>query len=100
MFGRIQQLKVVGKGKIYDFIKKHADSSGWLLPWLAETESAQWNSPNDVKKRFSSASIINGSTIIFDVKGNKYRMEIIISFKNQTLIINRIGTHAEYNKWR
>jgi len=93
-------LKVIGTGKIDAFIKRYADASDWLLLWLAEAKSAQWSSPNDVKMRYRSASIIDGSTIIFDVKGNKYRMEVNISFKTQTLFINRIGTHAEYNKWK
>lgn len=93
-------MKVIGTGKIDAFIKRHADASDWLLLWLAEAKSDQWSSPNDVKMRYKSASIIDGSTIIFDVKGNKYRMEVNISFKTQTLFINRIGTHAEYNKWK
>lgn len=93
-------MKVVGTGKIDAFIKRHVDASSWLLLWLAEAKSTQWNSPNDVKTRYSSASIIDGSTVIFDVKGKKYRMEVNISFKTHTLFINRIGTHAEYDKWK
>jgi len=93
-------LKVVDTGKIDAFIKRHVDASSWLLSWLAEAKSTQWSSPNEVKMRYSSASIIDGSTIIFDVKGKNYRMEVKISFKTQTLFINRIGTHTEYDKWK
>lgn len=82
------------------FIRKHAETSDWLKSWLVEAKASKWKSPIDIKKRYSSASILDGNTVIFRIKGNKYRMEVDISFNTETIIINRLGSHAEYDKWK
>lgn len=91
---------VVGTKKIYDFIRKHVDSKSWLQSWLAEVRSGEWQSPSDVKEKYPSSSILSGNRMIFDVKGNDYRMEVQISYKNAKVVIKRLGTHAEYNRWK
>ena len=92
-------MRVIGTDRIDEFIRKHPDSGGWLKPWLAEARSGKWQSPIDIKKRYKSASILENNKVIFNVKGNSYRMEIQVSYKNQIVVIKRIGTHAEYNRW-
>lgn len=92
-------MRVVGVKKIEEFIKKHSDSKGWLKAWLAEARTAEWQSPNGIKNQYSSASILNNNKVAFDVKGNKYRMEIQVSYRNKVIAIKRLGTHAEYNRW-
>ena len=92
-------MKVIGTKKIDEFIRKHADSAGWLQAWLAEANSFDWQSPNDVKLRYSSASILDDNRVIFNVSGNKYRMEVQIAYKNKAIAIKRLGTHAEYDRW-
>jgi mRNA interferase HigB len=95
----VRPLRVIGTDKVDDFIRKHPDSDGWLKSWLAEARSGKWQSPNEIKKRYKSASVLDDKRVIFNVKGNNYRMEIQVSYKNQIVVIKRIGTHAEYNRW-
>ena len=92
-------MRIIGTDKIYDFIQKHADSKNWLEAWLAEAQSAKWQNPNDIKVRYNSASILEDNRVIFNVKGKKYRMEVQIAYKTEILVIKRLGTHAEYNRW-
>lgn len=92
-------MRVVGTDKIYKFKQKHADSKDWLEAWLAEVRSAEWQSPSDIKARYNSASILDANRVVFNVKGNTYRMEIQISFKNKVVVVKRLGTHAEYDRW-
>lgn len=92
-------MRINGSGKIHDFMHKHTDSKSWLKAWLAEARTQRWQSPADVKARYSSASILNGNRMIFNVNGNKYRMEVEISYKNAIIVIKRLGTHAEYSRW-
>ena len=66
---------------------------------MAEAEEAEWDIPLDVKERYPSASIIGGGRVVFNIKGNRYRLDTKISYKNQTVLIKRIGTHAEYDEW-
>jgi mRNA interferase HigB len=92
-------VRVIGTDRIDEFIRKHPDSEGWLKSWLAEARSGKWQSPTDVKKRYKSASILENNRVIFNVKGNTYRMEIQVSYKNKVVVIKRIGTHGEYDRW-
>lgn len=92
-------MRVIGTDKIVEFIRRHADSKKWLEAWLAEVRCCQWQCPNDIKERFNSVSILDSNRAIFNIKGNNYRMEIQISFKNKVIIIKRLGTHAEYDRW-
>jgi len=92
-------LRVIGTDKIADFVHKHADSQNWLRAWLAEARSGEWRSHDDIKAKYRSASILANNTVIFNVKGNNYRMEIQVSYKNKALVIKRIGTHSEYDRW-
>lgn len=91
-------MKVIGTDKIDEFIRKHADSKGWLETWLAESRSGEWQSPNDIKARYNSASILHDNRVIFNVRGNNYRMEVQVSYKNKVIVIKWLGTHAEYDR--
>lgn len=92
-------MRVIGTDKIAEFVQKHADSQDWMRAWLAEARSGEWRSPDDIKAKYVSASILGNNRVIFNVKGNNYRMEIQVSYKNKVLVIKRIGTHAEYDRW-
>lgn len=92
-------MTVIGTDKIDEFIRKHADSRDWLKAWLAETRNGEWQSPNDIKARYNSASILDNNRVIFNVRGNTYRMEVQVSYKNNVIAIKRLGTHAEYERW-
>lgn len=66
--------------------------------WFKVAEKAQWRSPNDVKKVYPSASVINASRVVFNVKKNSYRLIVDIRYDEQRLFIRFFGTHAEYDK--
>ena len=93
-------MKVVNIGIVDSFMKKHADISDQMSAWLYEIKEAIWETPHDVKKRYSSASFKKNNRVVFNIKGKKYRIKIKISYNNNTIFIMRIGTHAEYSKWR
>jgi mRNA interferase HigB len=92
-------LIVVGREIIDEFAKKHADVRSQLQAWLAEAEEAEWRSPEDVKRRHHTTSLLAGNRAVFNLKGNKYRMVVQISYQVQVVMVQRIGTHAEYSKW-
>lgn len=92
-------MRVIGIEKIDGFMRKHSDSKDWLEAWLAEARSAEWQTPNDIKGRYNSASILDDNRLIFNVKGNNYRMEVQVSYENKVVLVKRLGTHAEYDRW-
>ncbi|OGH15915.1 MAG: hypothetical protein A2869_00320 [Candidatus Levybacteria bacterium RIFCSPHIGHO2_01_FULL_40_58] len=91
-------MKVIGKGVINEFKAKHADARSQIDSWLAEAEAAVWETPAGVKQRYGNASIIN-SNVVFNIKGNAYRLWVKINYKNGVVLIKKAGTHNEYMKW-
>ncbi len=90
---------VVGREVVAEFSRRHADVRSQLEAWLAEAEEAQWKTPSEVKRRYPKASVLAGNRVVFDFKGNKYRMVVKVSYQVQVAMVERLGTHAEYSKW-
>ena len=91
-------MKVLGKDKIEKFYKKHADSKSALLSWHKDAADSNWNTPQDIKNRYRSADFLSDNKVIFNIKGNNYRLVIQVRYQNGIAVILLIGTHAEYNK--
>lgn len=75
-----------------------SDAGGALKAWLAEAKLAQWTCPQDVKDRYANASIIANNRVVFNIKGNDYRLIVAIAYRMQYVYVKFIGTHAEYDK--
>ena len=91
-------MKLVGRLIVEKFYRKHADAKQHVLALLAEVESADWRCFQDVQAKFPKVSRI-GSHYVFDLRGNRYRVEFKLAFQTQTAIVTRVGTHAEYDRW-
>lgn len=91
-------MNVISIKKIRDFGKKHADSRDTLFSWYYEASAAEWRDPQDIKNRYCSASFLENNMVIFNIKGNKYRLVTKVSYTHKTVLIKWIGTHAEYDK--
>ncbi len=92
-------MKLIGIKALEDFRKDHADCRKQLDAWVAETQDAQWQTPQDIKARYAHASFLPNNRVVFNLKGNDYRLDVKVNYKNQIVLIKRIGTHAEYKKW-
>jgi len=93
-------MRIVGREALHDFILQHADAKTAANAWLAEAEEAEWKTPMDVKDRYPHVSFLSENRVIFNLKGNKYRMEVKVSYRNRIVLIKRVGTHAEYSRWK
>lgn len=92
-------MKVVGLGRLEDFKQKHGDSRSQLDAWVREATDAKWRSPHDVKARYVHASFLGDNRVVFNIKGNRYRLDTKINYAAQVVVVVRIGTHAEYDSW-
>lgn len=81
-----------------EFCEKHSDCKSWIENWIADVRAAKWRSLNDLKKRYPSASILAKNIVIFNVKGNSYRLSVQVAVSMQIVAIKWIGTHAEYSR--
>ncbi|MFD2515976.1 type II toxin-antitoxin system HigB family toxin [Pontibacter locisalis] len=91
-------MRVIAKRTLRDFWEKHADSEQQLKAWYNEAEQADWKSANDIKKDYPSASILENNRMVFNIKGNNYRLIVRINYKYGVVWIRFIGTHVEYDK--
>ncbi|MBI2931632.1 MAG: type II toxin-antitoxin system HigB family toxin [Planctomycetes bacterium] len=93
-------MKLVGRERLLKFKRKHPDTRLWFDNWIADVEEAQWKTPADIKARYARASILpEEKGVIFDVKGNDYRMHVKVNFKNGIVLVIRVGNHREYDRW-
>lgn len=76
----------------------HSAAHAALKAWFAEAKAATWTTPQDVKSRYANANIIANNRVVFNIKGNDYRLIVAIAYKMQYVYVKFIGTHAEYDK--
>ena len=91
-------MRIISRKILRTFWEKHADSEEQLKAWYRESEKASWQNINELKAEYPSASILKDNRIVFNIKGNKYRLIVKMNFEFQISWILFIGTHAEYDK--
>jgi mRNA interferase HigB len=91
-------MKILDRERLERFCRKHADARRWIENWLADVENAAWSSPNDIRRRYATASFLAGGVAIFNVKGNAYRLEVTVAYRTGVVVIEWIGTHAAYDE--
>jgi mRNA interferase HigB len=65
---------------------------------IEETENADWTTPDDIKKRYSTASFLADNRVSFNIAGNKYRLIVKVNYRFHMVYIRFVGTHAEYSR--
>ena len=89
-------MHVISRKKLSQFWEKHKDAEDALKEWFKEAEHANWRTTNDIKARFRSADFIQGNRVVFNIKGNQFRLVVKIEYLSQVIFIRFIGTHKEY----
>ncbi len=76
----------------------YKDSEQPLKAWYAEARKANWTCPQDIKDQYGNASIIGNNRVVFNVKGNDYRLIAAVAYEYGALYVKFIGTHKQYDK--
>lgn len=90
-------MNVIAVRTLRKFWTSHRDAEQPLRAWYAEARAANWEKPQDIKDRFPSVDFIE-DRVVFNIKGNTYRLIVAVHFPTQIVFIKFIGTHAEYDK--
>jgi len=90
--------RILTRRALKEFWEKYPDSEQYLKTWHEITKVADWKSPNEIKKSYASASILKGNRVVFNIKGNKYRLIVKFNYQRQWAFIRFVGTHSEYDK--
>jgi len=89
--------RIFAKNTLRNYWEKHSDCEQYLKTWFDTAINSDWKKPSDVKKTYATASILKNSRIVFNIKGNSYRLIVKINFEKQWVFIRFIGTHTEYD---
>ena len=92
-------MDVVGREVLEDLKRRHSDVHSQVDAWLLEAEEARWATPHAVTDRYSTASILSGNRVVFNLKGNSYRLLVRIAYHLGKVIVLKAGTHSEYDRW-
>jgi mRNA interferase HigB len=90
--------RIFAKSTLREYWLKHPDSEQYLKTWYDTAMSSNWKTPNDVKQAYANASILKDSRIVFNIKGNTYRLVAKFNYEKQWIFIRFVGTHDEYDK--
>lgn len=91
-------MTLVGQDRIDTFVKRNAQARKPMQAWVAEVKQARWKTPQDIKNRYRSADFLKNNRVIFDIKGNSYRMVVKVAYQTGVVFVEWIGTHGEYDK--
>jgi mRNA interferase HigB len=91
-------MRILGLPILEQFKIKHADSRGQLEAWQNDVARENWQTSHDIKRRYKSADFLADNRVIFNIKGNAYRLVVQVRYQHGLVMIEWVGTHAEYNK--
>jgi len=90
--------RVFAKSTLREFWELHPDSEQHLKTWYDTAMSSSWRTPNEVKQTYANASILREGKVVFNIKGNDYRLVVKFNFEKQWIFIRFIGKHEDYDK--
>ena len=91
-------VRIFAKSTLREFWERFPDTEQYLKTWYDTAMNSTWKSPADVKQSYANASILKESRIVFNIKGNAYRLVAKFNFEKNWIFVRFIGTHKEYDK--
>jgi mRNA interferase HigB len=91
-------MRVISRKKLKEFWEKHPDARQSLQAWYADVKHADWKTPTAIKNIYNNVSLLANNRVVFNIKGNKYRLVVAVQYKYRIIYIRFIGTHREYDK--
>ena len=96
-------VRIIARGTLNNFVRNRVPANqrrsvqGHLNAWYAEAAAAKWKNSADLKQHYSTASILSAERVVFNIKGNQYRLIVAINYIYQVLLIKWVGTRREYD---
>lgn len=91
-------MRIIARSNLREFWQKYPDSEQSLKAWFYDVSRANWQSPSDIKNVYANASIIANNRVIFNIRGNRYRLIVHVRYDIEIVFIRFIGTHQDYDK--
>ncbi len=91
-------MHIIALRALREFWDKHPQAETPLRGWYAEASRAAWQTPADIKAAHRNASFLANNRVVFNIKGNDYRLIVAIAYRMQWVYIKFVGTHAQYDR--
>ena len=91
-------MRIISRRTLREYWQTHPDAKQSLQAWYTNVKRADWKTPNDVKVSYRNASFVANNRVIFNIKGNSYRLVVAINYQYRIVYIRFIGTHQEYDR--
>ena len=91
-------MRIIALSTLKNFWEKYPDAELPLRSWYAEASRAKWKIPADIKAAYRNASFIANSRVVFNIKGNDYRLVVAVKYGIGLMYIRFVGTHRQYDK--
>ena len=91
-------MRIISRRRLVEFWESHPDAEQPLRAWYTEAKKASWNSPAEIKGTYRSVSILSDNRVVFNIKGNTYRLVVVVEYSQGKMFIRFVGTHAEYDR--
>lgn len=91
-------MRIFSRSTLRDFWEVHPDSQIALADWFNQVKNAEWKNLNEIIHQFSNVSLLQNNRVVFNIRGNKYRLIVWVELERKHVFVKFIGTHADYNK--
>ena len=91
-------MRIIAKNTIVEYYTKNPQAKSALMEWYEKAEKAEWNCLADIKQTFNSVDYVGNQHYVFNIKGNDFRLVVVVKFTPKNVYIRFIGTHAEYDR--
>jgi len=91
-------MRIISKKLLRALWEVHSDAEQPLKAWHAKVKLAEWKTSSDIKSDYRNASFIANNRVIFNIKGNTYRLVAAINYNFGIIYIRFVGSHKEYDK--
>ncbi|MGD0536824.1 MAG: type II toxin-antitoxin system HigB family toxin [Verrucomicrobiota bacterium] len=91
-------MRIISRRILREFWERHPDARQPLLAWFRDAKRADWRSPADLKRIYRNASVVANNRVVFNIKGNAYRLVVAIHYGYGIVYVRFVGTHVDYDR--
>jgi mRNA interferase HigB len=91
-------MRIISRKTLKDFWERHPDAEAALQAWYVDVKRSRWRSPADIKSVYRSASLVANNRVVFNIKGNNYRILVAVQYQFGIVYVRFVGTHEEYDR--
>lgn len=91
-------MRIIARRTLREFWKKHPDAEQALRAWYHDVKIARWKTPTEIRRIYRNASFVANNRVVFNIRGNMYRVIVAINYDFGIVYVRFVGTHREYDK--